>query len=640
MAIVSPQGQWLRVNQSLCDMLGYTQAGLLSTTFQDITHPDDLAEDLHNVQRLLDDKVRTYKMEKRYFGRGGRLVWALLNVSLIRSADGRPLHFISQIQDITDRKAVEASVREAEEKFRAVFNYNPMMTTLMTHPGQKIVEVNDAFLAGFGFRRENVVGRTGPEVHVWIEPEDRKRFLEYLEFKGPLDFFETTFRHQDGRSFMVRINSSSFKLGGELYYLHSMEDITDRHRIKAELSQAKEAAESANRAKSEFLATMSHEIRTPMNGVFGFTNLLLETPLDHEQREIVEIIKRSGDALLDIINDILDFSKIEAGRLDVEDIRFDLRATCDDVLALLRSRASDKNIKLTLEYAADAPEQLTGDPTRVRQVLLNLLGNALKFTPNGSVHLEVRRSRAEQLKISVTDSGPGIAPELQSALFERFTQADSSTTRRYGGTGLGLAISKRLAELMGGRMGFTSEVGVGSTFWFTLSLKSLSATDSSEPAGTSAAALPNTTASKPAHSPEGARILLADDNPVNQMLATRLLQNLGCRVDKASNGIEAVDLLSRSAYDLVLMDCHMPEMDGFEATRAIRRLQSGAKRVPIAALTASVTTTDKQMCLIAGMDDFLGKPIIVAELSALIDKWRARGFDSSQSTGRLSMTRQ
>jgi PAS domain S-box-containing protein len=614
MAIVSTTGRWLRVNKSLCEILGYTEEDLLCGRFQDITHSADLERDMVNVQLLLDDKIRSYKMEKRYWGSGGRLVWGLLNVSLVRDTSGQPLHFFSQIEDITERKEVEAKAMEAEAKFRAVFNHNPLMTLLVTHPGRKIVEINDACLRGFGFRREDVIGRLASELDVWVDPQAEGRFSEFLRGKGPTDSFESVFKRSDGKPFVVKIDSAAFVHDGASYYLHSLEDITEQQRIKAELQQAKEAAESANRAKSDFLATMSHEIRTPMNGVLGFTTLLLETPLNAEQKDFVGIIQRSGDALLSILNDILDFSKIEAGKFILEAVPFDLKALCGDVLALVAPSAADKQLGLTLEYATDAPLRLTGDPTRVRQVLLNLLGNALKFTEKGSVHLEVRNTRAGQLKISVTDSGPGISTELQSQLFERFTQADSSTTRRYGGTGLGLAICKRLTELMGGRIGLTSDVGSGSTFWFT------------HPIGVDK--VPVQVAAKPTlvlvPRMSRVRVLLADDNPVNQMLASRLLTRLGCVVDQAATGEEAVALSRINAYDLIMMDCHMPQMDGFEATRIIREGQSHRQRVPIVALTASVTSEDRQRCFDAGMDDFLGKPIIVDELESMVGKWTSR----------------
>ena len=639
MALVSPSGQWLRVNQSLCEILGYSAEELLTKTFLEITHPDDLERDMASVGKMLAGDIRTYKMEKRYFRKSGETVWALLNVSLVRTPEGTPLYFISQIEDITDRKRGEIATQDAEAKFRAVFNYNPIMSVLVARPERTIVEVNDACLAGFGFNRDEIVGLQTSELDIWETPEEFARFLECLKLPDMMQAFETEFRRRDGSLFKGTVTSNSFTLGSRNYTLHLIEDCTERKRIKRELLQAKEAAESANRAKSDFLATMSHEIRTPLNGVFGFVNLLLDTPLNAEQRESVNIIKRSGDSLLGIINDILDFSKIEAGKLTLENARYDLHAVCMDVVALMNAKAVEKGLKLTLEYASDMPSQLLGDALRVRQILLNLTGNALKFTGYGGVHIEVRLVHSGEVKISVTDSGDGIAAEAQQRLFERFTQADSSTTRRYGGTGLGLAICKRLTELMGTKIGVTSEIGVGSTFWFTQSAESIPTTHAVDAKRSHSAGAAR---SPPVKRAQLIRVLVADDNATNRMLATRILERVGCRVETANDGTEAVALLQKTPFDLIFMDCHMPHMDGFEATRIMRQTQAGSRRIPIVALTASVTARDREECLIAGMDDFLGKPLEVERIHSMLDKWRALQFDSAplpNPTGTDSLTR-
>jgi PAS domain S-box-containing protein len=618
MAIVSPMGQWLRVNQSLCEILGYSAEELLAKTFLEITHPEDLDADMAFVKRMLAGDIRTYKMEKRYFSKTHQTVWVLLNVSLVRTPDGAPLHFISQIEDITERKRGEIATREAEAKFRAVFNYNPIMSVLVTRPDRRIVEVNDACLEGFRFSREQVIGRQTSELGVWQTPEEHERLLQFLATPDWSRGFETTLRRNDGTLFRAKINSNAFAVNGRTYMLHLIEDCTERKRIKAELLQAKEAAESANLAKSDFLATMSHEIRTPLNGVVGFVDLLLDTPLNDEQTESVNVIKRSADTLLDIINDILDFSRIEAGKLVLEKAPYDLRSVCEDVVALLNPKAAEKGLRLSLEYADELPGQLLGDSLRVRQILLNLTGNALKFTTRGGVHIGVRPAHTGEIKISVTDSGDGIPLEIQQKLFERFTQADSSTTRRYGGSGLGLAICKRLTQLMGAKIGVTSEVGVGSTFWFTQSAETVSDASSRAAGRTDAAervGLP------PAHAAQRARVLVTDDNAINRMLAKKVLERFGCRVDTANDGAEAVDLAKRTPFDLIFMDCHMPQMDGFTATRIMRQNQAGSRRVPVIALTASVTARDQEECLIAGMDDFLGKPLEVDQLRAMVDKW-------------------
>ena len=544
------------------------------------------------------------------------------------SAGGEYLGHVGLSLDITERKEIEEKLRASEEKFRELAENIQEVFWIANPSCTRVFYASPAY--------EQVWGRSCEELYsdpfAWmkaIEPEDRERakiaFLKHAN--GETMEAEYRIRMPDGtvkwirdRGFPVRDRTGAVvRVAGVAI------DITAQKEAEAALRQAKELAEAANRAKSQFLANMSHEIRTPMNGVIGMTGLLLDTRLTEEQRQYAEIIRSSGEALLTIINDILDFSKIEARKLQLEIGDCDLRRTLGDAVQLLSPSARAKGLRLECAVDRSVPRYMRGDCGRLRQIVLNLVGNAVKFTSRGGVGIRARLQREEErsavVRIEVEDSGIGIPRERQDGIFSPFIQVDGSTTRRYTGTGLGLAIARQLVELMGGEIGVTSEPGKGSTFWFTAVLeksaeKLLPSDSSSQLPAPAIESLSISLARSP-------RVLIAEDDITNQRVLLAILKRFGCRADAVANGKEALASLRAIPYDLLLLDCQMPELDGYETAARIRDPRCGVSNpaIPIVALTAHAVKGDREKCLAAGMNDYLAKPVQPLTLGVVLKRW-------------------
>ncbi|HBL17223.1 MAG: hypothetical protein A2X36_00980 [Elusimicrobia bacterium GWA2_69_24] len=444
---------------------------------------------------------------------------------------------------------------------------------------------------------------------------------------GRLAEREWTYVRRDGGRLPVKLGVAALRdAAGEISgFIGVAVDAAERGKAAEELARARDAALEASRAKTAFLANISHEIRTPMNAVIGMTELLLDMDLSPQQREAAQLIRGAGDSLLALIDDILDFAKLESGRMTLERLEFDLRREVAGAVELLAGQARAKGLGLSASVASEVPAQVSGDPAKFRQVLVNLIGNAVKFTEQGAVTVRVLRDSGDEespaVLAEVCDTGIGVPPEALPRLFTAFTQADAAATRRFGGSGLGLAICRRLVGLMGGEIGAESRPGRGSRFWFRLPLGRSAPV--AAPASVSVPPLPSVegkAAAAPAATAKG-RILVAEDNDVNQKLIRMQLQKLGYAFDIFGNGKEALLALERTPYRLVLMDCQMPVLDGYEATGRIRESEGGQGRIPVVAITAEGFDADRRRCLDAGMDDFLSKPFRVAALKALLERW-------------------
>jgi PAS domain S-box-containing protein len=753
--LVDTQGNLLDVNNSYCRMSGYNLQELQTMAIADLEVDETEADIASRISTIMEQGEGRF--ESRHRRKDGSIFDVEISVQYIHGNGGQCVAFL---RDITGVKLAEDKLRNLS---RAI-EQSPV-TIVITDPHGVIEFVNHKFVQLTGYTAEEAIGKNPRILKSGKTPPDVYANLWKTIVSGKTWEGEVVNKSKDGSLFWEysAITPLRNEKGTVTHYLAVKEDITEKKHMLEQLISAKEQADLANQAKSSFLATMSHEIRTPMNGVIGMTGLLLETSLTDEQREFADIVRKSGESLLSLINDILDFSKIEAGRLDLEFLDFDLRVTLEDTAELLAARAADAGLELIIRIDPAVPSYLKGDPGRLRQIVSNLVSNAIKFTNKGeiviSAALQSQKDNTVTIHFGILDTGIGIPESRLAAIFEPFTQVDGTTTRKYGGTGLGLAICKQLAELMGGEIGVMSEEGKGSTFWFTVVFEKPSeqtsknldspahanisgtrilivddnatnqmllttllnnwgchyetATDGETGFALLLAAAQNNTPFKIAlldhempgmdgqelgrrikgtpqlasvllvmvtslgqrgdastlerigfagylvkpirqsqlreclelvlgradqtsetqgiitrhivaeKAKNGVRILLAEDNVINQKVAQHMLKNLGYRVDVVANGWEAVRALEMINYDLVLMDCMMPDMDGFEATAMIRDFNSKVNNhdVPIIAMTANAMKGDREKCIKAGMDDYLSKPVKLDELNTVIERW-------------------
>ncbi|MDQ3026551.1 MAG: PAS domain S-box protein [Pseudomonadota bacterium] len=550
--------------------------------------------------------------ELTYIRRDGTRFPAVVSVTALRDAYDTIIGYLLIGTDNTARKLVEAEQKKLDQRLRDQQFYTRSLiesnidALMTTDPAGIITDVNKQMEALTGCTRDELIG--APFKGYFTDPERAEAGIKLVLAQKKVTDYELTARTRDGKETVVSYNATTFydrerTLQG---VFAAARDVTESKLVEAELLQAKAVAESASQTKSDFLASMSHEIRTPMNAILGIAHLLAQTPLSPVQDKYVQIFRRAGDNLLHIVNDILDLSKVEASQLELEQTPFALRDLLSKVTEMVAVRANEKGLVLACEIAPTVPKDLVGDPTRLRQVLMNLLGNAVKFTESGKVALRVAADPQSglpgALRFTISDTGIGIPGEKLAAVFERFTQADSSTTRSYGGSGLGLTISKSLVELMGGRIWVESELGEGSVFSFVVPLEIWT--------GPTPRAFVALDAAKEMALP-ALRILLVEDSTDNRTITVAYLQDTPYQVDIAENGAIACEKFAVGNYDLVLMDRQMPIMDGLAATRAIRRWEVANKRAPtpIIALTAAALKGDREKCLAAGCTAFLTKPI-------------------------------
>jgi PAS domain S-box-containing protein len=600
-------GRYIDVNEEFLRLSGYSRDEVIGATYWDLGIWDNRADE-NDIMRRLTAHGEVRNVEITFRTRNGATIPTLVSAVVVELGGRQCALWIAR--DITELKDAECKLRESEAVLRKTFDsvIDPM--SVVDVETGRYLDINDEVARIFGYSREEIIGRTNRQLGIWDSPADEARFIALLNEQGEVRNQEFTFRARDGRRIPALVSASIVDLGGRRCALSIARDITELKETQRELVAAREAALAASNAKSEFLSSMSHEIRTPMNAILGMADLLWETDLSHEQRRYLDTVISNGNALLDLINSILDLARVESGRLSLEAVEFDVGELAEKVVETLAIRAHEKGVELGVRLAPDLPETVIGDPLRLRQVLTNLVGNAIKFTEQGEVEVCVERAAGESspaaLRFSVRDTGIGIPPDKLATIFSPFTQADSSTTRRFGGSGLGLTIVDRLVRLMGGRIDVESTCGRGSIFRFTAQFV--------EPAGQAGAQ------SRPAPRLDGAQILVVDDSPMARSIAREALERLGATVVEASSAAEGLASLSRAhqasrPFDVAFIDCRMAASDGLEMAARMREAgdQTPAVMMPESVELSATLARMKQL----GLKRYLLKPIKMREMSAM-----------------------
>lgn len=649
--VVGAHGTVLFAGGAFTRILGYEAVDAIGKAACEFIHPDDREGYLRATHDAVATPDRAARCAARMPRRDGSL--PICEIQMRAADSGRHAILVTTFRDVSERAEFERKSIQNAQALRAIIDASLDVISINRLSDGSYID-NSASFSATGFERGEAVGRSSGAIGLWARREQLREFSRRLRERGQVRNMEVDFRLKDGTVVPNLISATVAEINGEKCIVSFARDISRIKKTENELRAAREAALAASRAKSEFLSSMSHEIRTPMTAILGMVELLEDTALDRQQQKYLSIMRNNGAVLLGLINDVLDLARIESGRLDLERTGFELESLIDKVVESFAARAHAKGLEMAARIAPGTPTRLLGDPLRLRQILMNLVGNAVKFTEAGKILIEVENDRESSqpgcLHFSVSDTGAGIPADKLDQIFEAFTQADNSTSRRHGGSGLGLAIVKRLVAMMDGRVWVKSEPGKGSTFHFTArfsaeageqAAKSSTSGASEAPADARTAAVgeiaPRSGSVAEANSSSSCeaeswrrplKILLADDSADNRLLIRAFLKRTPHRLDEAEDGEAALRKFRAGRYDLILMDVQMPVLDGLETARRIRRLEreTGAAHVPIIALTASVLSDDVYKCLEAGADAHLGKPISQKNLLAAIRKAASHDF--------------